>query len=604
MIMVVFVYAIIGLCGYIWLTRGFFSALIHLVCTVAAGAIALAAWEPLGYLILGSASGRGFEFLRDSAWGIALGVPFVIALVVLRLATNKLLIFNAQCDKVGDAVGGLVCGLGSGVITAGIFMLSVGMLRISPEALGTAPVSYSTQATARGAIEASPGFFSGALLRADLLTAKFYSYLSRTTFRTSESLDKWHPDMADAVAANRLTYEGKSRNTVKLEEFRVNGWYTIGLKREDGSFDPSYTGKPIAQVLEDQWNGPAQGAVDFEGERISNGYVAGFQVQMQPGAREKVGSVLVGAGQVRLVVESLDGEDSEALFPVATVTAMDVTNLEPGQEPAYARFRFDGNDVFLSSVGGASDTLMTFEFAVPSGYRPIGLYLKGARWEVPEGAPPKSLGTPSERDAEIVARGGVYPTQNDAIAAIDPVVASNALGFTIQSGSEQSLEIFEDGGQNWIRNGEQAYAKSQVAGRNAGMERSLQINRFEVGQDTALVKVNVSPNSPASILSEAAEGVDPSQPLLLVDTNGTTYRPVGYIYQDNDRYKIRYTVGREITSLQELAQSGVALSKSRGDQKLELIFRVTLGQRVSTFQIGGTVVYQLDPPLPLDQRQK
>jgi hypothetical protein len=284
---------------------------------------------------------------------------------------------------------------------------------------------------------------------------------------------------------------------------------------------------------------------------------------------------------------------------------MAVDNLQPGEEPAYARFRFDGNDVFFSSVGGASQTLMTFEFAVPSGYRPIGLYIKGSRWEVPAGAPPKNLAEPAERDAEIVARGGVYPAPNAAVAAVEPIVASNALGFTIQSGSEQSLEIHSEGGKNWIRNGEQAYSKQNGGvGGNRGLERALQINRFEVSADTVLVKVDVSPNSPASILSEAAIAADPSQALLLMDTNGTAYRPVGYVYQDTEKFKVRYTVGREIASLQELSQAGVALSTSRSDQKLELIFRVTYGQRVASFQIGGTVVYQVDPPLQLDQRQQ
>lgn len=606
MLMALFVYGIIGLCGYIWLTRGFFSALIHLVCTVAAGAIALSLWEPLGYLLLANSPDRGFfVFLRDSAWAIALGVPFIVVLVLLRLATNKLLIFNAQGDKVGDAVGGAVCGAASGVLTAGIFMLAIGMLRAPADALGYAPVSYSTQATARGAIETTPGLFTGATLRADKLTANFYGYLSRTTFRTAEPLARWHPDMAATVAANRMTYEGKSRNTLKKTDFRVNNWYTIGLKREDGSFDRSYMGKPIAPLLADQWNGPSQGAIELNGERITNGYVAGFQVQLLPTSREKVGSVLVGAGQVRLVVESLTDEDTLPLFPVATVTAMDVTNLEPGQEPAYARFRFDGNDVFLSSVGGASETLMTFEFAVPSGYRPIGLYVKGTRWDVPAGDPAKNMALPAERDADIVAKGGVFPAPTEAAAAIDPVVASNLMGFTIQSGSERGLTVFTDGGNNWVRDGEEAYRRDQVGGRNmAGVDRSLQIQRFEVSPDTVLVKVNVSANSPASILSEAALSADPSQPLLLVDTNGVTYTPVGYVYSDSERYKLRYTLGRPIRSLQELTQSGITLSTSRSDQKLELIFRVTFGARIRAFQIGGTPIYELPEPLALDTHQK
>jgi hypothetical protein len=600
-LMPVFVLAIIGVSGYIWLTRGFFSALIHLACTIAAGAIAFGVWEPLGDLLLANSPDRGAgTFVRDATWGVALAVPFAAALALLRVATNKLLPFNAQCDKVGDAVGGLICGVASGVITAGFFMMSVGLLRVGPDSLGYTPVSYTTQATARGSVERDKGWVVNLTPRVDLATARLYSYLSRTTLRTGEPLAKWRPELADEIAANRLTFEGKSRNTIKAKDFRVNGWYTIGLEKND----TSYTGsRSIAALLADKWNTSSQGVVDLSGERITSGYVAGFQVQMQSGAREKVGQVIVGSGQVRLVVESVADEEWRTLFPVAVVSAMDVTSLQPGEEPAYARFRFDGTDVYVASAGGASDTVMSFEFAVPSGFKPIGLYVKGTRWEVPEGTPAKHFADPAQRDAEIEARGGVLPSESSAAAAIAPIMVTNALGFTIQSGSERSLEIYSDGGRNWIRDGEAKFPKSAIT-RAAGLERSLQINTFEVTPDTVIVKVNVSMNSPASLLSEAALSADSRQPLLLVDTNGKTYEPIGFIYRDNEKYHIRYTAGRPIRSLEELAQSGITLSTSRPEQQLELIFRPTFGVKLATFQIGGTVVMQIDPPVLLDQRQK
>jgi hypothetical protein len=246
---------------------------------------------------------------------------------------------------------------------------------------------------------------------------------------------------------------------------------------------------------------------------------------------------------------------------------------------------------------------MTFEFAVPSGYRPIGLYVKGSRWEVPEGAPRENLADPSERDAQIVARGGVYPTISSAEAAITPVQANNGLGFVIQQGSQRGLEVFSEQSNNWIRNGEETYSKNQI-GSGAGMERSLRIDKFEVSPDTVIVKVNASRGSPASLLSEAALSADPGQKLLLVDSNGTSYEPVGFVYKDNERYKVRFTVGRPIGSVQELSEAGVNLSTSRPEQELMLIYRVTFGAELRKFQIGGTVVYEIDPPLLLDQRQR
>ena len=40
------------LIGYWWANQGVFSALLHLLCVIAAGVIALAFWEPLMYKVL------------------------------------------------------------------------------------------------------------------------------------------------------------------------------------------------------------------------------------------------------------------------------------------------------------------------------------------------------------------------------------------------------------------------------------------------------------------------------------------------------------------------------------------------------------------------
>ncbi|MDI1290704.1 MAG: hypothetical protein PSX37_12235, partial [bacterium] len=72
--------AIMLLTAYIWLTRGFFSAFLHMICVVLAGGIAFAVWEPFAYLLLDK--GR---FLESTAWCLGLALPFTAALLVLRL---------------------------------------------------------------------------------------------------------------------------------------------------------------------------------------------------------------------------------------------------------------------------------------------------------------------------------------------------------------------------------------------------------------------------------------------------------------------------------------------------------------------------------------
>ncbi|MHC4094216.1 MAG: hypothetical protein ACYSVY_28735, partial [Planctomycetota bacterium] len=80
--------------SYWWATQGLFSAIIHLLCVVTAGALALAAWEPLtlGLLL------RGGKF-DGYAWSFALVGVFVVALFVLRLITNKLVPANVDLPQ-------------------------------------------------------------------------------------------------------------------------------------------------------------------------------------------------------------------------------------------------------------------------------------------------------------------------------------------------------------------------------------------------------------------------------------------------------------------------------------------------------------------------
>ena len=78
--------AMVAMIAYWWANQGLFSAIIHLLCVIVAGAIALAFWEPVtvGLLLRGNA-------FDNYAWGVSLVGLFVAVLLLLRLATNKLI---------------------------------------------------------------------------------------------------------------------------------------------------------------------------------------------------------------------------------------------------------------------------------------------------------------------------------------------------------------------------------------------------------------------------------------------------------------------------------------------------------------------------------
>jgi hypothetical protein len=143
--MIVITLIVVGATTYVWCTRGFFSSLIHMVCVIAAGAIAFGVWELLAVLIRDNAPERGgFSWVQGSAMGLALAVPFAASIAILRGFVDKMLPANAQCEKSADYVGGALCGMVSGVISGGIVVLSAGFLRAGPEFLGYAPASYTS----------------------------------------------------------------------------------------------------------------------------------------------------------------------------------------------------------------------------------------------------------------------------------------------------------------------------------------------------------------------------------------------------------------------------------------------------------------------------
>src|SRR5262245_47410870 len=125
--------------AYIWGSRGFFSAMLHMVCVLVAGAIALAVWGPLAYLILQKSSS---QWVVDMDWAVSLAVPFALVLAVLRVAMDKVVPLNADPDGVSNLIGGIACGAVAGTITAGVLVLSLGMLRVRQDFLVYQPIDY------------------------------------------------------------------------------------------------------------------------------------------------------------------------------------------------------------------------------------------------------------------------------------------------------------------------------------------------------------------------------------------------------------------------------------------------------------------------------
>ena len=587
------VIAIIGVIAYIWASRGFFSAFLHMLCVLVAGAIAFAVWEPIALLIM-SSDDSGNGWLTEMAWTLGLIVPFCLVLGIIRLGLDKLIPFNVDLDGVTNLVGGGVCGLVSGVLTAGIVLIGASYLRMGTELMGYNSVSYESN----GSIVRS-----GAIIPpADRIAAKVFSTLSNTTWRpiSGDSLAKWRPDLADAGHLLRVTFpapEGGGRQSVKPQAVEVLNRY-------------SYAPKDAKELTRDSFDPErSQNYAYLDGTALSAGgsTIEGFVVRFMAKAKEKSGRIVVGNSQVRLIAEALDGSSSMSITPMAVISQA------AGDKPTMGRWRFDSQNVFIASVGGRDDAPMVFEFPVPKTHRPIGVEVKGIRFDVSQMAASTKFESMNARD-NAIRSGNIASTTNlgklDASRAVTIAVDLNSIeafirptdaifqGVVIQKDDVGALEIITEGQNNFINGGSHKFSNN-VLSKNIGVDRKLQVRRFAATEDTQIVQVTFdSSNDQFGRLSTAAADIDTTKPPILLDNNGTPYTPVGYMFRDLSETWIHFMPQSPIASVDELP----SLSRSSPERRLVLLYRVSKNVKVERFVVGDRVLAIFKPPVETTAR--
>jgi len=576
------------LVAYLWSAQGLFSALLHMACTIVAGAIAFAVWEPVTYAFL-----LGMQ--QDMAWGLGLIGPFVVSLLALRIALDKLIPANLQFEQGPNLLGGAALGAVSGVITVGVLLIGVGFMRMPAKILGYSPVGYDKT----GNVTRSAGV--SLWLPADALTAKLYERLSTGALATSTPLAKLQPDAQLQAGELRLTFgDGKvrlSKVTIKPDEFEVIGRYDVSADNPRDLFKDSFFlskgGDKIPQTV-----------VLIDGSTPSPGTkLVGYVIKFGPGAREKEGQVIVGAGQLRLLSKTRDGGLVET-HPVAVVSRAE------GKSLRASRFRFDAPDVFIASVGGASESQMAFEFPAPAGVTPKWLLVKNVRVDVAV-VPAIPIAqeaaiSPEARDEAIragaILGGGVNLADLDSSDATEIRTVGNDFepsreGFRVTSSlgafqfRRQSAGGFELDEDHNIINGQKTFSKEAFDTR--GAPQNLLVKEFAQDANVRIVQIDVSMDRKHSIIGRSFEMVENILPPALVDSIGQRYDAVGWIFDDGGQVDVRFTPGRPVRALAELPQ----LSRSKPNQKLQLIFRVTSGVELTAFTLGSRVIVSYKPPI-------
>jgi hypothetical protein len=534
----------------------------------------------------------GLSWLDGVSWGLALALPFAVSLAVLRTILDNTLRANVRVSSAVNYIGGGICGLVSAVITVGVLTLSAGMLRMGTEFMGHAPVQYASNGImSRGGLSPVP---------LDKITAGVYSWWSRRAFSSDQPLAKWHPDFHEFGGVNRTNYsDGKSRNTLRPGEATLLGRFALSSR--------------LNESITDRWNSGPQSIAGTDGQNYDPGSrIEGFLVEFGRAGGEASGKVVVGPAQARLVVENQDGSKSLALHPIA------VSSQAESASPVFARWRFDAQNVYVSSVGAADKALFAFEFVIPPNYQPVGLYIRGTRLRVdPAKKPDVTFPNAFARDAAInnlpaLLKGGAsaaltlntgkaFVIKHDGKGNIDGFRLGNNTVRTLQKGLlGPDLKIDDD--TNVIQTGTMTMTIKELTGTGS-LEKPLRVSTFAVPQDTVMVQVEVGVSmltggssegsNPFSLIGPVMAKAERNLPAILADTSGNIYTPVGYWYQDAELMELRYTPDDTISSLSDLK----SLSRTDPDKKMVLYFHVSKGAKIQHFGAGENIAVSFDPPL-------
>lgn len=157
------------LIAYWWANQGLFSAILHLVAVIAAGAIAFAVWEPLTYMQLSGSKWDGY------AWGVTLIGAFAVMLFIIRFSLDKIAPANVELPHWANLVFGFPVGGAAGVLTMGIVVIGGGHLQSQTIIMGLGGWARSQRS---GQIEKLNNLW----LPVHTVTANFYSYISASSF--------------------------------------------------------------------------------------------------------------------------------------------------------------------------------------------------------------------------------------------------------------------------------------------------------------------------------------------------------------------------------------------------------------------------------------
>lgn len=496
--------------AYWWGLQGLFSAFLHLVITILAGAIAIAAWEPLVYGFL-------FDRMPEYAWGVGLLAPFILLMIGLRLPMDALVRKNVNFPNLVNVTVGGFLGVLSGIVSAGLLIVGLSFLPLGLTIGGYQP--FIVEATGR--VSASGG---GLWVPVDSQAMGLFTMLSDGSLSSGRPMSIYRPGVVEQAALFRLArhYDKNASLVATPPSVRVTRVGVVkaplpGLSRE------------AAAALEKA--GQGQGLnVSSSANRI---VTIETLWQTTPGVFDQ-GTLYLAPVQMRLATTQTQlGQETVTLHPPIAFSRPLVQTSE---------LIVLDSDRKLAKGSGQTQTI-TWTFVVPAGAEPRHLFARQLRLDLPEppitdaptllamlGEPPYQAppaDTTRQADADQpTGEGEIGPRDGPKAGSMPVEVEVTAkLPTMISKNYAQGLQI--DG--QAVVSGRKTVARPQ-----GSISRATIVDQIWSQPHQRIVRVKLARDQAHSIYGASVVAAASLQQPALEDNQGQVWQSIGYVVQKAD----------------------------------------------------------------------
>ena len=550
----------LALMFYWWGLQGFFSALLHLLAVIVAGALAIALWEPLAYWLLSTQS-----VATLFAWGLSLLSLFAVILLVLRGAMDKLVPKNVQFNQVTNLVCGGTCGILSGILTAGILLVGVGFMPLPTIILGWQPLINEG-----GYVERNPD--SGLWIPADRLTESFFARLSSGTFFSGHPLALYSPGIAHHAALSRVARDQNITRVAVPESIRVGHARSIGLDT-------------LPEELRKEF---ARGTAGASGHQV---VVVDTHWTKLSGTGDQDSTLRLDPTQVRLVNFTRANRNVSAEVHAPKAFSVEIPQprrsdvSEAGGEPTQLR-----QLTFVSAgqiaVGTRQSLKVAWIFVVPKEEEPKFIRLRSLRYELPDmnaGNADVALMLIGSKNVKVPAS-----LRNDRIGSIGPrkgrpgsqkleaIELTDHLPKVISQNSASGFR-FEGSG---IESGFQ-----DVPQPPNNISRKLRVDRVHHARHLGMIRLRIDHKRANSTLGAIMSSAGSLQVVWIDDDYGDKWYPIGFVWVRADG---TMQIKVEPDAPMNRSAREIPFMKMRAGDEIYLYFTVARGVTIESYNFGDS----------------